>query len=351
MDEWEKCLVVPDRTIRQAMEQLGKSRQQAILVVDGDRRLLGTVTEGDFRRAVLAGISIDQPIVSIMNGHPITTTPGTDLRARIAVMRRHSIRHLPVVDGQGRVVGLVRPEAIIKSNAPKHDNWVVIMAGGQGQRLRPLTADTPKPLLPVGGRPLLETIVRGLSDHGLTRIYMSINYRGEQIKTHFGDGERFGVEIRYIEEQRSMGTAGALGLIQETHGDPLLVVNGDVLTKINYGSLLAYHEEHEADAAIGLREFETQIPFGVVTSDGDRVLDIVEKPIQRVMVNAGIYVIEPKVVARVPKDDPIDMTDVLRDLVAAGGKVVGYAIHDYWLDVGRIEDLDRAAAEFGVHFR
>lgn len=350
MDEWEKCLVTPDKSIRQAMEDMGRSRQQIILVVDAERRLLGSVTEGDFRRGILKGVTLDQPVSALMKADPVTTTPGSDVHDRIALMRRHSIRHIPVVDGAGRVVGLVRPEGIIEAEHPERDNWTVLMAGGQGRRLRPLTESTPKPLLEVGGRPIMETVIGHLIDHGFRRFYVAVNYKAEKVKECLGDGSRFGAEIRYIEETTPLGTAGALGLIRERPESPLLVVNADVLTKHNFSSFLSHHREMKGDATMCVRGYDVQIPFGVVRVNEFDVVDIVEKPIEQFMVNAGIYVIEPGVLDRIPKNVAIDMPDVLCGIVRDGGKVVAYPIQEYWVDIGRLEDFNRAIREFDENF-
>lgn len=343
-------LIAPDKTVHDAMIQIGHGRHHILLVVDAQRRLMGTVTDGDIRRGILNTLPLEGPVTSIMNTRPTSVSQGTSRSACLRLMRERHILGLPEVDGAGRVTGLVTLEETVSAAADDQPNWVVLMAGGLGSRLRPLTEELPKPLLPVGGRPILETIVEQLVAHGFQHFYISVNYKAEAVKGHFGDGSRLGVEIRYLEEERPLGTAGPLSLIPEAPSAPFLVMNGDLLTKLDFAALLRYHQEHKATATVCVREFDMQVPYGVVEFDNNRVLGISEKPVHKFMVNAGIYVLEPDVIERIPSGRSFDMPDLLRTLAETAHPVFGYPIHEYWIDIGRLEDFHRAADEFSVVF-
>lgn len=346
--DWTLALVPPEQSLHDALLRMGKSRQHILLVTDADRHLLGTVTDGDVRRAILRKCSLETPVEAIMKRSSITAPVGIEKPSALNLMRKHDIQHLPVIDAERRVVGLIRLEdmLIIAGDRP---NWVVLLAGGLGKRLRPLTDPIPKPLLLVGGRPILETILDELSSHGLRHIYLSVNYRAEMVKAHFGDGERFGVEIRYLEEEERLGTAGPLSLIEERHQAPLLVMNGDLLTKLPFDRLLSYHAEHQAKATACVRHFEMEVPYGVVECDGDQITDIVEKPVHTFLVSAGIYVVDPDIPPRLERR-PLDMPDLLRGLMKNGDRVAGFPIHEYWIDIGRMGDFSRASADYETIF-
>lgn len=344
--EWEKALVGPDDTIRDMIAAVGKSRQQIALVVDTERRLLGTVTDGDIRRSILDQVTADQPVRRIMHENPITISVGATREERILLMRVRNIEHLPVIDGSGRVIGLVRLGDLIEGAPTRKSNPVVVLAGGLGHRLRPLTDTTPKPLLEVGGRPILETIVRHLADHGYWRIYLSVNHLAESIRAHFGDGRAFGVEIAYLEEQTRLGTAGPLGLIADPPSDPIIVMNGDLLTNADLSAILTFHEQNEAAITVATRDYELQVPYGVLRFDNRLLVDVTEKPVHRFPISAGIYVVAPAALALLPKNVYVDMPDFLKAVIGAGRRVVGFPIHEFWLDIGRMEDFTRAHREY-----
>jgi len=345
MEKWNQTLLAANADIRQAMEYLGLSQNHILLVVDENDRLLGTVTDGDIRRSLLDGMALDTPVAKVMNMTPISTTLESSQQERLKLFRTHRILHLPLIDAERRVVGLVGIDELVA--APEtQENLVVIMAGGLGTRLRPMTEDTPKPLLPIGGRPILETIIEQLTGHGFTRICLSVNYKSDMVRGHFGDGSKFGAEIQYLEEETRMGTAGPLGLIKEPGDTPILVMNGDLLTKLNFSALLSYHREQQSYATVCVREFDMQIPFGVIEHQNNNVKAIVEKPVHKFLVNAGIYVIESAALAGIPKGQYLDMPDFLHNVIADGQPVVAFPVHEYWLDIGRIEDMSRATSEF-----
>lgn len=348
--DWKDCIVPPDQTILATIERLDAIAGKTILIVDGDGRLKGTATDGDIRRGILRGIRLDSPIEFVMNKTPWIARAGDDPNQILNVMRAASLRQIPLVDDNNRVVGLETIEELPRARSPK-TNWVVLMAGGLGTRLQPLTERVPKPLLEVGGRPLLEIILETLIRANFRKFYISINYKAEMVKAHFGDGRRWNCEIRYLEEKNRMGTAGALGLIRERPDDPLLVMNGDLLTNLNFESLLDYHFEHKADLTISVREYDFEVPFGVVHIDHHRVLGISEKPVSRFLVNAGIYLLNPECLDLIPHDTMFDMTSLLELLLKSNRSVAAFPIREYWLDVGRWDDFNKANADIGMVFK
>jgi NDP-sugar pyrophosphorylase family protein len=266
----------------------------------------------------------------------------------LELMRRHTLRHVPLVDSDGRVVDIALMSDLINTLEPPMR--ALVMAGGFGTRLRPLTDELPKPMLPLGDRPLLEVIVRRLHEAGIRHVSISRHYKGDQIEQHFGDGRRFDVDIQYVDEDKPLGTAGALGLLAESaHGptgdDPLLVVNGDVLTQVNYAAMLDFHRANGADLTLAVRPFEIQVPYGVVDTDGVRVKGVDEKPVIRNFINAGIYLLNNRVCRLVPAGGHYDMTQLIGRAVDEGLRVISFPLREYWLDIGQSEDYARAVAD------
>lgn len=343
-----RCCVTASVTIRDMVRQMDDVRIGVALIVDEERRLVGIISDGDIRRAVLANVDFDQPVtilvdrkVSSRYARPITARVGQEPAAYLAVLKQHGIMHLPLLDEGGRVVDLVRWDDFI----PESPAWqAVIMAGGIGARLLPLTAETPKPMLPLGDRPLMEIMIRQLKDAGIGHVHVSTRHKSEKITAHFGGGEEFGVKLSYVEENRPLGTAGALGLMappQET----LLVINGDILTQVDFRAMRAYHHEHQADLTVAVRRFELQVPYGVIECDGPRVSRLSEKPVIGLFVNAGIYLLEPAAHRRIPQGERFDMTDLIQRLLDEGRPVTSFPIHEYWLDIGQHDDYQRAQQE------
>lgn len=344
MKDLVDILISPSTTILDAIQAIEKGALQIALVVDEDRRLLGTVTDGDIRRGLLRGVGLDQPVAQVMNAkpHSVPATAGRD--GALALMRQLLIHQVPVVDAQGRITGLEWLDQLVQP--PTADTWVVLMLGGLGTRLRPLTEDVPKPMLPVGGRPLVETIIRNFVDQGYRRFFFSVNYKAEMFRDYFGDGARFNAEIDYLVEDKRLGTAGALSLLPERPKGPVIVMNGDLLTSINFEHLLTFHHEHKALATLSVREYSFQVPYGVVTTEGAHLTAIVEKPVQNFFVNAGIYVISPEALDLIPADQFFDMPQLFDKILAAKGGASVFPIREYWLDIGRFDDLERARTEF-----
>lgn len=343
MKDWRESLVLPSGTIREAIKKMDVHGTQIALVVDDKGLLLGTVTDGDVRRALLSGVPLDSTIAGVMNSHPTVANKGQSRRSILALMRNKTLFQMPVVDQHGVVVGLEELKTLL---GKPRNNWVLLMAGGLGARLRPLTDSCPKPMLHVGGKPILETILDNFIEQGFRRFYVSVNFMAEKIIEHFGDGSEWGVTIFYLRETDRLGTAGALSLIPEPPTEPILVMNGDLLTQVNFNHLLDFHNEHESVATMAVREYEFQVPYGVVNLDSPRILRIDEKPTHHFFINAGIYVLKPEVIDIVPKNTRFDMTTLFDQLLEQKKPTAAFPIQESWLDVGRIDDFERAHAEF-----
>jgi dTDP-glucose pyrophosphorylase/predicted transcriptional regulator len=348
MKKWKEVLVSPQTSLREAAQILDANALQIVLVVDEERRLLGTITDGDIRRGILKGIALTEPVSVVMNPRPSVARIEDSRDSILAEMKRKSLHHMPLVDKAGRVVGLDTLDELI--NPPIKENWVVLMAGGLGSRLRPLTNDCPKPMLKVGGKPLLETILENFIEHGFCHFYISVNYMSEVVKSHFGDGSRWGVDICYLHEDQRLGTAGALSLLPEKNNGPLIVMNGDLLTKVNFRQLLEFHSEHNAHATMCVREYDFQVPYGVVKIENHRITGIDEKPTQRFFVNAGIYVLDSQALDLIFPNTFFDMPSLFEKLIEQQKETVVFPIREYWLDIGHMADFDRANGEYGDVF-
>ena len=348
MNAWKQILVSPATPIREVIRVLDSGSLQIVLVVDPEECLLGTVTDGDIRRGILRGINLDEPAHKVMNPDPILALADDEPEQLLALMQRTRLHHIPVVDDKRRVVGLQLIDELIERK--QKNNIVVLMAGGLGSRLRPLTDDCPKPMLKVGNKPLLETILESFSQYGFKRFYISVNYMADKVKDYFGDGKRWGVSIRYLHEDSELGTAGALSLIEEESDLPLIVMNSDILTKVNFQHLLDFHAAHQSVATMCVREYDFQVPYGVVKIEHHRIVDIEEKPVHRFFVNAGIYVLDPTVLDAIPKNTFFDMPSLYQQLISEGKETTVFPVREYWLDIGHIADFDRANGEFARIF-
>ena len=348
--DWQNAMIADDATIRDAIKTINDGGYEIAIVVDEIGTLLGTVTDGDIRRGLLDGLDMSTPAKTIMNREPLYASAETGPEDLLKIMNGKLLRQLPLLDEALRVEGLSHIRELTQPIEAR-DNWVVLMAGGLGERLMPLTENTQKPLLTIGDKPLLQTILENFVEQNFRRFYISVNYRADTIKDHFRDGKAWGVEIRYLEEDRRLGTAGALRLVPERPNAPMIVMNGDLITRINFQDLLDYHDQQAARATMCVREYDFQVPFGVVGIDTNRIKSIDEKPVHRFFVNAGIYVLAPGLIDRIPADANYDMTDLFKDVIADGEDTTVFPVHEYWLDVGRIDDLDRAKRDFENGFR
>lgn len=347
--EWRATLVRDSATIRAAIRAIDDSALQIALVVDAEQRLVGTVTDGDVRRALLRGIALDTAVADIMNRQPAACPAALGREAALAVMRSADVKQVPLLDPAGRVIGLEILGDVVKR--VERDNWVVLMAGGLGQRLRPLTQDCPKPMLSVGGQPILEIILKNFARQGFSRFFLSVNYKAEMVRHHFGDGERWDVHIDYLEEREKLGTAGALGLLPERPAQPLIIMNGDLLTDINFGSMLDFHLEQRATATMAVREHTVEVPFGVIDLADDYLAGVTEKPRYSWFVNAGVYVVEPRVIDLVERGKPVDMPDLFKRVLAGNERIAAFPVREYWRDIGRLEDFERANVDYPVAFK
>jgi len=335
-----------NRSMLEAVTRMETSKLGIILVVDEDRKLVGTITDGDVRRAMLANVDFNQLVNVLLArksgsryARPIAGPVGADRSTYLSLLKEHNILHLPLLDEDGRVAGLVRiddfvPDRMLSLQA-------VVMAGGKGNRMRPLTEELPKPMLPIGDRPLMEIIIGQLRDAGIKRVNVATHHKSEKITGHFGDGSKFGVELNYVNEDRPLGTAGALGLM-DVPQETLLVVNGDILTQVDFRAMLAFHREQCADLTMAVRQYDFQVPYGVVESKGPSVQRLREKPCLDFLVNAGIYLLEPLVHRFIPNGEPFDMTDLIQRLLDEGRSVVSFPIREYWLDIGLPDNYDQA---------
>lgn len=345
---WKESVILPTASVKDVMQVMDKSALQIAFVVDEENRLLGTVTDGDVRRSILRGGDLSRSVTAIMNAHPLMAIQGTERATLLRLMKVKGIRQIPLVDEGNHLVGLAQMEEILYRT--RRDNAVVLMAGGLGTRLRPLTDKIPKPLLKVGAKPILETILESFLDAGFHRFYFAVNYKSQMIEDYFGDGSRFGAEIKYLHENKRMGTAGALYFLPEAPKEPILVMNGDLLTKVDFGELLDYHIEQDAAATMAVREYNYQVPYGVIDFDGEQIEAIREKPSYSFFVNAGIYALSPEAVARVDKEEFFDMPQLFEALISEGKKTTVFPVREYWLDIGRIADFERAQEEYGEMF-
>ena len=344
MSNWRDALVSSSTSLRQTIEAITEGSLQIALVVDSEGKLLGTVTDGDIRKAILAGKDLDITAGEAMRSQPITSESKTPRAAILKLMRQKRIHQMPLVDDQGRVVDVLTVDDMI--GAAHKPNAVVIMAGGLGTRLHPLTEETPKPMLKVGGKPILETIIQSFIDQGFTNFFVSVNYKANIISEYFGDGSRLGAKINYLHEKSRLGTAGGLSLLPRDIHAPIIVMNGDLLTRISVDALLDFHERESAVATMVVREDHYQVPYGVVEVDGTQIVGVEEKPIQRHLVNAGIYVISQDGLNNIPGDTFYDMPTHFAKLAANGHRTAAFPLHEYWVDIGRLDELERAQREW-----
>lgn len=348
MHDLTKIMIAPTTPILDVIKSIDAGGIQIAIIADESGKLLGTVTDGDVRRGLLRGVTLDQPVEAVMNKTPRTLRSGHTREAVVELMRRLTLRQIPIVDVDNRVVDIeVIDEVVIPQVA---GTWVVLMAGGLGTRLRPLTDNIPKPMIPIGGRPLLETIIRNFESQGFRDIFLSVNYKSDVIREHFGDGLNLGVSITYLLEEQRLGTAGALALLPTRPPGPVIVMNGDLLTSVNFRQLVEFHRQQRATATMCVREYAFQVPYGVVQTEGPRLKAVVEKPVHNFFVNAGVYVVEPHVLDLLPPGEPMDMPQLFERIAETGGAASVFPIHEYWLDIGRIDDLERAQGDYSRVF-
>jgi dTDP-glucose pyrophosphorylase/CBS domain-containing protein len=338
-------LVSEATVISEALLQMDKAGHGILLLTNEKGTLSGVITDGNVRRAILGAQSFDQPCSVIATRNSVTASPAVTPQMALELMdhgRSFALNHLPVIDENGVPAGLImRRDLVGLMDLPLR---AVIMAGGLGTRLRPHTEQVPKPMLPVKGRPMMESLVEQLRDAGVKRVHVATHYKGDMIKDHFGDGSSFGVAVDYVDEESPLGTAGAIGLMGRQE-EPLLVMNGDLVTSIDFRSFLDFHREQQAEMTVAVRKFDMEVPFGVVETDGAFVQSIKEKPVTNFLVNAGIYLLEPTVLDVITPGQHLDMTDLVQKLIEQGRSVASFPLVEYWLDVGTLLDYERAQHE------
>ena len=322
--DWKSILIKPEQPIRDALQLIDSESLRIALVVDDELRLLGVVTDGDVRRGLLNNLSLSSPVSHVMNKNPLTAKLGTTRKDLVRFMEGAKLLAIPLLSGD-KVAGLETLQRV--GQCSKYQNPVFLMAGGFGARLRPLTDNCPKPLLKAG----------------FVNFYISTHYLPEMIREHFGNGSKWNVKISYVHEETPLGTGGALGLLPADTPDlPLILINGDILTNVDFERVLEFHDKHQAAATMCVRDYEYQVPFGVINGDGNKIISMVEKPVQRFFVNAGIYVVSPEIRHSVIQNYRIDMPTLLEQFISRQANVMMFPIHEYWLDIGRIEDYNKA---------
>lgn len=337
---WDKAVISAEDNISTAIESLNVSMMQIVLIVDEQNRLIGTVTDGDIRRGLLNGIELSNSACSIMNRDPFVISTSMDRASVLQLMQINRLHQLPVIDEHRRIVDLYLFDELVTPD--NRENTMVIMAGGKGTRLRPYTENCPKPLLEVGGKPMLEHIIHRASLDGFSKFIISIHYLGHMIEDYFGNGEKWNVEISYLREESPLGTAGALSLITDKLSNPLLITNGDVLTDIRYSEIIDFHIDHNAVATMAVRRHQWENPFGVVKTKGVDIIGFEEKPIVYSHINAGIYVLDHKILEMLEVNKYCDMPILFDRIKDHEKRTIVYPMHEPWLDVGRHDDFQSA---------
>ena len=341
---WMASALFQDEPMENAVKNLNIESTRIVLVIDDSHKLLGTITDGDIRRAILENKPMDTPLNDFMNPDPTTASEKEDMTTILKLMQQNDLLQIPIIDSHSKIVGLETLHHLIEKEAKS--NPVFLMAGGFGKRLAPLTNEMPKPLLKVGSKPILEIIMDKFIDEGFSTFYISTHFLAEKIVDHFGDGNQKGVSIDYIHEKTPMGTAGALGLLpQEKINSPIIMMNGDLLSKVNFTDLLSYHNDTPGEITMCISEYELQVPYGVINIDKEKLIGIDEKPSQKFFINAGIYVVEPSVINRIKDNKYLDMPTLLDEMIENKIEINVFPIHEYWLDVGRIDDFNKAKDE------
>jgi dTDP-glucose pyrophosphorylase len=341
MNNWKKTILRQTDTMDMAVKALNQESLRIVMVVDDDERLIGSITDGDIRRGLIRKLPMNTAIAEFMHKNPIVMLVGGNKSQMLAKMKELDLLQLPIVDSDGRIVGLETLQSLIEKK--KFNNPVFLMAGGFGKRLAPLTNNTPKPLLKVGNKPILENVINQFIDAGFYNFYISTHYRAEMVQEYFGDGSNLNVSIKYIYENAPLGTAGSLGLLPDNLPKlPILMMNGDLLTNVDLKELLRFHLQEGEDVTMCVREYDFQVPYGVVETNGKHVISIEEKPVHHFFVNAGIYVLNPSILDMVDGKSCIDMPQLLKQKMRESGKISMFPVHEYWLDIGQIKEFDQA---------
>lgn len=349
MMNYNKLTVYKTQTIKDVLQIIDKGAMKIAIVLDENKKVIGTITDGNIRRGLLKGLNLNSSIETIYSKEPTLASINESKEEVIQKAISKKLYQIPIVDDTGYLVGIEDLATLLTVTNKR--NRVILMAGGLGTRLRPLTEDVPKPLLKVGNQPILETIIKNFVKYGFVNITISLNYKAEMIKQYFGDGSQLGANIDYIEETKRLGTAGALSLIKNRPQEPFFVMNADLLTNVNFSHLLDFHMNEDSIATMCVREYDFQVPYGVIETKESKITSIKEKPIQTFFVNAGIYSLSPKVFEYIPKNSFYDMPTLFNDMMADNHSMISFPIHEYWLDIGRISDFEQAQSEFTDVFK
>jgi dTDP-glucose pyrophosphorylase len=348
MSSWKKTLIKPNDSLEYAIKVLHESGYRIALVANEQDKLLGTVTDGDIRRALINKLNMESEISLIMNNKPIKARDLLSRQELLSIMSSKDLMHMPIVNNEDILCGLETLQHLIER--PAYDNPIFLLAGGFGKRLQSLTKDVPKPLLNVGNKPILETIIEQFTQHGFHNFYISTYFKSELIKDYFDDGSKYGAKIHYINEDKPLGTAGSVGLLPDDIPNlPIIIMNGDLLTKVNFNDLLDFHNNNEGNATMCVREYEFKVPYGSVNIEGCKVTEIKEKPIHKSFVNAGIYVLEKNLIEKIDGKSYLDMTDFL-EMTIENDVVNAFPIHEYWLDIGLVEEYEKANQDINIIF-
>ncbi len=343
-----KCIINEDCNLREVISTIEAGGLRIALVLNKEKKLVGTITDGDIRRGLLRGLSLKSPIQSIIKKNYINATDKVSKKEILRMMKENGISQIPIISDEKKLIGLQISENLLPITSELLiPNYALIMAGGRGERLKPITNDCPKPLLPINGKPILEIILEQCKESGIRNFYISVYYLAEKIINYFGDGSKWNVNIEYLEENKPLGTAGALKLLPKTLKNPIIVINGDLLTKTNFQDVLEYHSLNSADITICAREHLLNSPYGVIEVDGISFKSMIEKPSFRQLVNAGIYVLNPSILEFIKPDKYIDMPKLINLSKEDSKKIIVYPVHEYWLDVGKPETLNKAIYEWG----
>lgn len=350
LHNWKNTLIRPTSTMEDAISILSQEALRIAIIVDADDGILGIVTDGDIRRALVRGCTIKSPVSEFMHKNPMVASSENSRLSIVSMMKEKDLLVVPIVNKQNRVIGVETLKQLL--DVKKYDNPVFLMAGGFGKRLSPLTDHTPKPLLKVGPKPILEIILKQFSGYGFYRFFISVHYKADMLKDYFGDGRKWGVDIQYVHEKEPLGTAGSIGLLPATIPDlPVIVMNGDLLTKVNFERLLEFHGEGGVGATMCVREYDFEVPYGIIESDGNKVRRIIEKPVHSFFVNAGIYIISPELVRSINGIKYLDMPSFLNSKLDGGEQINVYPVHEYWVDIGRMDEYQLAHERYSEEFK
>ena len=338
-----KIKLAPNASIKEALKVIGQERVRLGIIVDKNDKFLGVISDSNIRKALIDGKSVDDSIENIYTKNPLTISENLSEDELFELAAKTDIYDFPVLDSRGKVVSIKSVASTLRQ--AKFSNLVVLMAGGLGTRLAPLTKETPKPMLKVGKKPILETIINRFHAQGFDKFTLCVNYKKQIIEDYFKNGEKFGVKISYTKERKKLGTAGALSLLEKP-SESFFVMNADILTELNFKELLSSHKKSKAVLSVCVREFSYQVPYGVIARRGDFISAISEKPTQKFLVSAGIYVCEPEILAQIPTNTSLDMPTLVQMLLSQGLKVNSFVINDYWIDIGRMDEFEQANKDF-----